>query len=112
MHFLGTTTADLVANVNQFQTRHFETLAKVIDRAASIEMRRRKSEHSIKGNIQRAREKKRQRERETKRGNLDRSYKRYAFREVTVHPREFVARAIIAKEVRNKRIKQTIDKNN
>jgi len=68
--------------MNQFQTRHFETITKVIDWTASIETRRRESEYPVKGNIQREREKKR--EGKKKKDNLDRSYNHYAFREATV----------------------------
>lgn len=72
MHFLETNIAGLVANVNQFQTRHFETLAKVIDRTASTEMQKRKIENLIKLKIY-IYKRERERERE-KRDNLDCSY--------------------------------------
>lgn len=63
LHFLETSIG-LVADANQFQTHHFETLAKVIDRTVLMETRRKESEYELKRKIQREGE----RERDEKRG--------------------------------------------
>lgn len=93
LHFLETSIG-LVAGANQFQTRHFETLAKVIDRTVLMETRRRESEYELKRKIQRERERERGMKRESERRALDYSYNRYAFREAIVPVKGFVATAV------------------